>query len=466
MTDLKTANGHDYDITVIGGGPGGYVAAIKAAQLGKKVCLVEKAVVGGTCLNFGCIPTKTLIKTVNLFSEIKSAEKFAISGLDAAGLQVCMIKLQERKQAVVSRLVAGVSGLLAASGVTVEQGHARFLDRYTIESGNKNITSDYFIIATGSSVFMPPSIDISEAENLITSKQALSLDHVPTSIVIIGGGVIGIEFAHILHQLGSQVTVVELMDKILPMVDAEISDLCKRNMTGQGIKFINGAAVRKIRGNTVIYSVNDEEQSLEATTVLMAVGRVPNTDGLNLETIGMEMDKKAVKTDDGLRTNIDNIYAVGDVNGKVMLAHTASHEGLVAVANICGQAQEMHYEQIPSCIYIKPEVASIGLTEEQAREKYENIRIGKFPMLANAKSLIAGDSSGMMKIVLSADDRILGAHLYCQNATDIIGEVAVAMAAGAKADAVIKAVHPHPTFCEGIPEAFMSASFGRAIHAR
>ncbi|MGI5891696.1 MAG: dihydrolipoyl dehydrogenase [Bacillota bacterium] len=466
MTDAKTANGHDYDITVIGGGPGGYVAAIKAAQLGKKVCLVEEAVVGGTCLNFGCIPTKTLIKTVNLFSEIKSAEKFAIAGLDADGLQVCMSKLQERKQAVISRLVAGVSGLLVAGGVTFEQGHARFLDRYTIESSNKNITSDYFIIATGSSVFMPPFIDISEAENLMTSKQALSLEHVPASVIIIGGGVIGIEFAYILHKLGSRVTVVELMDTILPMVDAEISDLCKRNMTSHGVKFINGSAVRKIRGNTVIYSLNGEEQFLEAAAVLMAVGRVPNATGLNLEAIGMEMDEKAIKTDDSLRTNIDNIYAVGDVNGKVMLAHTASHEGLFAVANICGQAQKMQYEQIPSCIYIEPEVASIGLTEDQAREKYGDIRIGKFPMLANAKSLIAGDSSGMMKIVLSADDRILGAHLYCQNATDIIGELAVAMAAGAKADVVIKAVHPHPTFCEGIPEAFMSASFGRAIHAR
>jgi len=457
---------NDYQITIIGGGPGGYVAAIKAAQLGQKVCLVEEAAVGGTCLNVGCIPTKTLIKTANLYSEIKEAEKFAIEGINLDTLSVSMPKLQARKQGVVKQLVGGIGALLQMNGVKAIAGHASFVDGNTIEVNGEKITSDYFIIATGSRIFMPPFINTEKAAEVMTSNEALDLDHVPASIAIIGGGVIGIEFAYLLNKLGSKVTVLELMENILPMVDSEVSGLVKRHLTRQGVTIINGAMVEKIEGNTLSYKLKDENKTVEADTFLMAVGRLPNTQGLNVEVLGLNMEKGAIQTDSGLRTNVENIYAIGDVNGKVMLAHTAEHEGIIAVENILGGSEEIDYQQIPSCIYLEPEISSIGLTEAQAKEAYGDVKVGRFPMAANGKSLVEGDTTGMIKVIIGQKGEILGAHLFCKHATDMIAEISTAMAAGANAEDIIHAVHPHPTVSEAVPEAFMSAYFGKAIHAR
>ncbi len=455
---------YDFEVTVIGGGPGGYVAAIKAAQAGKKTCIVESRYYGGTCLNVGCIPTKTLIKTANVLDEIREAEKYCVEGLDTSDMRVSMPRLQMRKKAVVGQLVGGVKGLLRANKVTAVDAKASFVDPHTIQAGEKKITSEYFIIATGSSVFMPPFIALEGKTNVITSTEALDLDHVPASMAIIGGGVIGVEFAYLMAKLGCKVTVLELLDHILPMVDNEVSAMAQKRMEKEGIKFCLGAKVKKVRDSSVFYELGGSEQSVTAEAVLMAVGRVPNTEGLNADKAGVEFDRRAIRTDDHLRTNVGHIYAVGDVNGKVMLAHTASHEGIVAVKNICGGSAAMNYDRIPSCIYLEPEIACIGLTESQARERYKQIRIGKFPMAANGKSLVEGDTDGIVKVIL--DDKlgeILGVHMYGKHVTDMVAELSVAMSAELTAEEMIEAIHPHPTVSESVPEAFMAA-VGKAIH--
>ena len=465
-TEIPAAE-YDYEVTVIGAGPGGYETAIKAAQMGKRTCIIESTYFGGTCLNVGCIPTKTLIKTADVLTELREASKFAIEGVDPARVTVNMKQLQGRKNTVVKTLVNGVKGLLRGNKVTVAEGHARFVDAHTVAVGERQITSEYFIIATGSSVFLPPFIAQEGKNDIITSTEALDLDHVPTSIAVIGGGVIGVEFAFLLNKLGSKVTVLELMDHILPMVDPEVSELAQKRLHREGVTFHLGAKVRKVKDNTVYYELDGKPCQVQAERILMAVGRTPNTEGLNAEGIGLAFDRRAIRTDEYLRTNLPNIYAIGDVNGKVMLAHTASHEGMVAVDNLCGGDQVMHYDRIPSCIYLEPEIACIGLTEAQARERYGGrIKVGKFHLAANGKSLVEGDTDGLFKVILDAElGEILGVHLYGRRVTDMIGEISVAMAAEATAEEVIHAIHPHPTVNEALGEAFLAAWNGKAINS-
>lgn len=457
--------GYEYDIIVIGAGPGGYETAIKAAQSGKKTAVAEGRYFGGVCLNEGCIPTKTLVRTANLYKEIKESAQFAVTGIQAEEVSVDMKKLQSRKAGVVKTLVNGVQGLLRKNGVTIINGFASFQDPHTIIVEGTAYTAESFIIATGSEVFMPPFIPQEGDTNVITSREALDMEKLPESVAIIGGGVIGIEFAHVFSSLGVKVTVLELMEHILPMVDEEVSDMVKKRMEKNGVVFCNGAKVQKVQDHKVIYEYGGKENSVEAEAVLMAVGRVPNTTGLNAEGIGIEFDKKAIKTDSHMRTNLSNIYAIGDVNGKVMLAHTASHEGFVAVANICGKKEEMDYSKIPSCIYLDPEVACIGLTEKQAKEQGYQIKVGKFPMMANGKSLVEGDTDGIVKVILDQElGEILGVHMYGKHVTDMIGEISVAMTLEATAEEVIHSIHPHPTVSEAVPEAFMSAWYGKAVN--
>ena len=456
----------DYEITVIGGGPGGYVAAIKAAQMGKKTCIVERKYFGGVCLNEGCIPTKTLIKTTNLFHEIKDSHQFGIEGIDTKSLKISMDKLQKRKQSVVNQLVSGVSGLLRKNKVDMVEGNASFLDKNTIEVSEKKITSDYFIIATGSEAVMPSFIEYEGKTNVLTSREALDVTSVPKDIAIVGGGVIGTEFAHVFSLMGSKVHVVEIMDRILPMVDKEVSSMAQKKLEKQGVEFHTSCGVKKISGNRVFYKNGDKDEILEVEAVLMAVGRAPVTEGLGTEKIGLAMNKKAITTDSSLKTNVENIYAIGDVNGTSMLAHTASHEGIVAVENICGHTAKMNYSLIPSCIYLEPEIASIGLTEDQARDLGKEVKTGKFPMMGNGKSLVEGDTYGMIKVILDAQtEEILGVHIMAKHATDMIAEICVAMNLESTGLEIVQSVHPHPTVSEGIGEAFMAAVYGKAIHA-
>jgi dihydrolipoamide dehydrogenase len=455
--------GYDYDVAVIGAGPGGYVTAIKAAQMGKKTCIIEKDYLGGTCLNVGCIPTKTLIKTANLLRQIREASAFAIEGIPDT-LTVSMPKLQERKKTVVNQLVGGVNGLLRGNKVEIIKGAGRFIDPHTLQAGDRRVSAEYIIVATGSRAIIPSFISMEGQNNLLTSTEALNLDYIPERAVIVGGGVIGVEFAYLLNRLGSRVTVLELLDHILPMVDKEVSVMAQKRMEKDGISFRLGVKVLKVKDNAVFYAEDGKENEIQADAVLMAVGRAPNTEGLNAESIGLKFERNAIAADENMRTNIENIYAIGDVNGKVMLAHTASHEGLAALGAISGGHASVNYDHIPSCIYLEPEIACIGLTEEQARERYDAVKVGKFPIAANGKSLVEGDTDGLFKVIIDGTyGEILGAHLYGQHVTEMIGEVSVAMAGELTAEELLNAIHPHPTVNEALPEAFMAA-VGRAIH--
>ena len=456
---------YDYDVAVIGGGPGGYVAAIKAAQAGKKTVLVEQKNLGGTCLNEGCIPTKVLVKTVNMLADVKKSADFGIEGVDSKAISVSMEKLQARKQAVVKQLTGGVGALLRGNQVKVINGKASLVDSHTVLADGKSFTARNLILASGSEPLMPGFITYEGDTNIITSTEALSLKEIPESMTIIGGGVIGVEFAYVYAGLGTKVTVVELMDHILPMVDVEISSLAEKKLKKLGVTFHTGAKVKTVSGSSVIFEKDGKEQSVSGQYTLMAVGRTAYTDGLNAREIGLEFDRNAIKTDEFLRTNIEDIYAIGDLNGKVMLAHTASREAEVAVANILGKGESMNYDRIPSCIYMEPEIASVGLTEQQARERYDEVKVGKFPLSANGKSLIEGDNSGMIKVILDGTyHEILGVHMFAVHATDMIAEIVAAMELEATAEEIISTIHPHPTVSEAITEAFMAAC-DKAVHA-
>lgn len=457
---------YDYDVAVIGGGPGGYVAAIKAAQAGKKTVIVEKENFGGTCLNVGCIPTKALVKTVNMFEDAKRAAEFGIEGIDGSRLRVSMEKLQARKNAVIKQLVGGVNGLLRGNKVTIMNGAGSLKDAHTVTvNGEKTFTAEYLILATGSETLIPGFIEYEGKTNIITSTEALSLTEIPESMTVIGGGVIGVEFAYIYANLGTKVTIVELMDTILPMVDGEIAKLATKSLQKAGVVFHTGAKVKKVSGNKVIFEEKGADQSVESQYTLMAVGRAPCTEGLNAEAAGIEFDRRAIRADEHMRTNISNVFAIGDLNGKSMLAHTASREAEIAVENILGKPEKMSYDTIPSCIYMEPEIAAVGLTEQQAKEKYGKIKVGRFPMSANGKSLIEGDKSGMIKVILDGEyNSILGVHMFAVHATDMIAEIVSAMNLEATAEEIIASVHPHPTISEAVGEAFMAA-YDKAVHA-
>jgi dihydrolipoamide dehydrogenase len=453
----------DYDIAVIGGGPGGYVAAIKAAQAGKKVCLIEKGRLGGVCLNQGCIPTKTLLKSVEVLNSVKQSAQYGITGIDPTKAAINMTKLKQRKDKVVTKLTGGVEYLLKANGIKVFTGNASLVDKNTISTENEQIRADNIIIATGSTPAKLP-IPISSDAPVITSEEALDLDQLPEKIAVIGGGVIGIEFAYIFKNLGSEVTIIELLDRILPMVDEEIAEEVTKDLKKYGIKIATSAKVTRIEGKKVYYEKDGKEETSEADKILMSLGRVPSTEGLNIEAIGIKTERRAIAVDEHMQTNIPNIYAIGDVNGKQMLAHTASMEGIVAVENISGNKIKMDYTKIPQCIYLEPEIATVGLTEKQAREKYGNIKVGRFPLSANGKATVEGETKGIIKVIIEPKyNEILGVHIYGIHATDMIAEMVLAMKLESTAEEVTMAVHPHPTVSEIIPEAF-HAALGKAIH--
>jgi dihydrolipoamide dehydrogenase len=456
-----------YEIAVIGGGPGGYVAAIKAAQSGKQVCLIEKGELGGVCLNQGCIPTKTLLRSVEILNSVRHCEEYGVVGVKTSQAAISMDKLQQRKRAVVKKLSGGVGFLLQGNRVKVYRGSAAFVKHDTLKVNGDEIIAANIIIATGSkpaTLPVPVSGGKGKHSPVITSNEALELTAIPKKMTIIGGGVIGIEFAYIFAQLGSKITVVEMMDHILPMVDEEITDEIAKMLKALGIEIMTAAKVSRIIGSNVYFEHGGSDKTVAADKILMAVGRTPDTAGLNLETLGMKMNGRAIAVDEHLRTNVQGIYAIGDVNGLSMLAHTASREAIIAVENILGQSSRIDYNRIPWGIYTQPEVASVGLTEKQAREKYGEIKVGRFPLAANGKAVIEGETQGMIKVIIEPRyNEILGVHIYGLHATDMISEAVLAMNLEATAEEIAFTVHPHPTVAEIIPEAF-HAALGKAIH--
>ncbi|HHV46841.1 MAG TPA: dihydrolipoyl dehydrogenase [Tissierellia bacterium] len=460
------------DVIVIGGGPGGYVAAIRAAQLGAQVTLVEKEYLGGTCLNVGCIPTKVLLHTAELYEEMLNSNIFGIK-IDG-NVSVDWSSLQKRKEEITSQLVNGVTGLLRLNNIEVVKGQASFKDKNTIdvkvEDGSIiTLKAKNFIIATGSKPFTPP-IEGIDFKGVVDSTEALAFKEIPKELVIIGGGVIGIEFATLFNSFGTKVTVLEMLPYILPPIDREISEIVKMKLSMEGINIHTSAQVTSIENNNgkleVVAKVGNDELRVAGDKVLVSVGRRALTEGLNLDLVGIKTNKKGIEVNKRLETNIKGIYAIGDVTGINMLAHVASEQGIVAAENIMGINKEMNYKAIPACIYTKPEIASVGITEEEAKKSGIEYKVGKFMLSNNGKALIANEIEGtMVKIIADTKyGEILGMHIYGPRATDLIIEGALALRLEATVDEIVTTIHPHPTVSESIKEAALSVN-NIAIHS-
>lgn len=453
-----------YDILVIGGGPGGYVAAIKASQLGASVALVEKEVVGGICLNHGCIPTKTMLKSAKVFKEIKHADDFGINVAGTVSFE--WNKIVERKNSVVKQLTNGVTFLLKKNKVDVFKGTAVPLSANQIQVGDQILSTKKLIIATGATAIVPPIPGVKEAYEkgiVVTSRELLNITKAPKNIVIVGGGVIGVEFATVFSSLGSNVTIIEKLPHILPTIDEEIRTTYTNLLTKQGIKIIVDGGVKEVKNHVVTYTLNDKDEKVEADLILMSVGTRPHTAGL--EKLGLTMDRASIVTNEYLQTSVKDVYAIGDVNGKMMLAHTASHEGIIAVEHALGkETHAMDYTRIPQCIYGSPEIASIGMTEKEAKEANKDYIVSKFPIAGNGKALADGEKDGFIKVIFDKKYKeVLGAHIFSYNATELIHELNLVITLEGTAYEIAQTVHPHPTLGEIIHEAALGG-IDKPIH--
>lgn len=457
-------------IVILGGGPGGYVAAIRAAQLGSEVTLIEKSKLGGTCLNVGCIPTKALLHSAKLLHEIKESNKF---GIEVKGtVEVNWDKVQSRKKTVVNTLVSGVKGLLSLNKVKIINGLGRFESKNIIsvtsdDGKTQKVEFDNVIIASGSLPFLPP-IEGKDLDGVIDSTDALSLKNIPKSMVIIGGGVIGVEFASVYSAFGCKVHIVEMLPFILPPIDREIGEMVKKNLVREGIDIYNDCKVTKIEklneNLNVAFSKGTEKLNIEAEKVLVAVGRRPNIETLDLGKSGVKTERGCIVVNDNMETNVVGIYAIGDCTGKNMLAHVASEQGVVAAERIMGKNSKMDYKTVPACVYIRPELASVGLTEEQVKDSGIPYKVGKFPLAANGKALIMNETGGIIKIIADVKyDEVLGIHILGPMATDIITEGALALRLECTLEELITTIHAHPTVGEAMKEAVLAVN-KQAIH--
>jgi len=455
-------------IVVIGGGPGGYVAAIRASQLGGEVTLIEKEHIGGTCLNIGCIPTKALLHTAEVYDA-------AVHGSDCgviANVKLDFAKAQQRKTAVVNQLVSGVKGLLSVNKVKVISGLASFVSKDAIQvktaSGStETIKADKFIIATGSIPVMPPLPGI-DAKQCIDSTGVLDLQEVPETMIIVGGGVIGVEIATLFGTLGCKVTIIEMLKEILPMMDGELTKIIRGKLAQKGVDIYTETKVVSIKDNggealVTVETSDGKSKVFSGEKVLISVGRRTNTEALALDKAGILNDRGRITANDKMETNVPGIYAIGDCNGKVMLAHIASVQGEIAAENALGHDSVFDSKTNPSCVYTIPEFATIGLTEEKAKEQGIEYIVGKFPFSANGKSLIMGED-GMIKFIVGKEYKeILGVHILGPRATDLIAECALAIQMEATVDEIIATIHSHPTVNEAVREAALAVD-KRAIH--
>lgn len=457
-------------VAVIGGGPGGYVCAISLAQLGAEVVLIEKNQIGGTCLNVGCIPTKILLHTAELYKMME--EESDGLGLKLNGLGINWGKLQERKELIVSQLVYGVEKLLKSNGVRVIYGLGRFISKNEIEvtavNGKKEILFiDKAVIATGSKPATIPIPGI-DSYGVVSSTEALAFENIPESLCIIGGGVIGAEFANIYSNLGSKVTIVEMLPDIAANMDKDIAACLELQLELDGVKVMKQTRVERIEraGNKLTVCVNtcNGKEYIQAEKVLVAAGRNAVTEGLGLNEIGLELNKGFIKVDKRFRTIIPNIYAIGDVKGGGMLAHIASSEGIFVSHHIIGKHCDIDFKTAPYCVYTKPKLAAVGITEKEAIARGYKVKTSIFPLYANSMALITGETKGIVKFVLDSEtDEILGLHLAGGQASEMIGEGALAIRLEATIHEILTTIHAHPTVAEAIQEAANGAE-GHAIH--
>ena len=463
-----------FDVTVIGSGPGGYVAAIRAAQLGFKTAIIEKyPTMGGTCLNVGCIPSKALLDSSEHFHN--AVHNFASHGISVESPKADIARMVERKNEVVDQTTKGIQFLMDKNKITVFQGVGSFEDathvKVTKDDGSSEvIESKNIIIATGSKPSSLPFINI-DKERIITSTEALNLKEIPKHLVVIGGGVIGLELGSVCKRLGSEVTVVEYMDKIIPGMDGALSKELQKVLKKQGMKFMLSTAVEAVERNGDIVKVTGKDKkgaevTVEGDYVLVSVGRKPYTDGLALEKAGVELDERGrVKVNEHLQTNVSNIYAIGDVIQGAMLAHKASEEGVLVAEQLAGQKPHINYNLIPGVVYTWPEVAGVGKTEEQLKEEGKAVKVGNFPMRALGRSRASGDIDGFIKIIADEKtDEVLGVHMIGARAADMIAAAVTAMEFRASAEDIARMSHAHPTFAEAIKEAALDATGKIAIH--
>ena len=462
-----------FQAVVIGGGPGGYVCAIRLAQLGfKTACIESRGSLGGTCLNIGCIPSKSLL---NLSEEFHKVKNLSNKGIEVGDIKLNLSKMMKNKDKAVTILTKGVEFLLKKNKVTYFKGTGSFKSKNEIlikdnEGKEKLIEADKIVIATGSEPVPLPNIEFDE-KIILSSTGALNLNEVPKKMVVVGGGYIGLEMGSVWSRLGSEVHVIEFLDHITPGMDKEISNEFMKILKKQGITFHMQHKVEKITKDKsgAIISTSDQsgnKKNFECDVVLISVGRRPNTRGLNLEKISIELDeKKRIKTDKKFQTNLDNIYAIGDVIAGPMLAHKAEDEGIAVAENIAGQSGHVNYDTIPGVVYTTPEVASIGKTEEQLKEKNVKYKIGKFSFMANSRAKAIDDTEGFVKILADEKtDKVLGAHLIGPHAGELIAEIGIAMEFGASSEDIARTCHAHPTFSEAVKEAALSVD-KRAIHS-
>lgn len=470
----------EYDLVILGGGTGGYVAAIRASQLGLKVAVVEKGKLGGTCLHAGCIPSKALLRSAEVYATTKRSEEFGVITKDVS---LDYSKVQERKAKITEQLYKGVQHLMKQGKIDVVDGYGRILGpsifspmpgtiSVEMNNGEENemLIPKNVIIATGSRPRSLPGLEI-DGEYVLTSDEALQMESLPKSIVIVGGGVIGIEWASMLHDFGVEVTVLEYANRILPTEDHEISKEMQRLLKKKGVKIVTGAKVlpetlEKGEGISIQAEQKGEIKSFSAEKVLVSVGRQANVENIGLENTEILVEKGYIKTNEYFQTKESHIYAIGDVIGGLQLAHVASHEGIVAVEHIAGEnPMPIDYSLVSKCVYSNPEVASVGFTEEEAKEKGYTVKVGKFSFRAIGKALVFGESDGFVKLVVDeVTDDLLGVHMIGPHVTDMISEAGLARVLDATPWEVAHTIHPHPTLSEAIGEAALAVD-GKAIHA-
>ncbi len=460
----------DFEVVVIGAGPGGYVAAIKAAQHGKKTAVIERDALGGICLNWGCIPTKALLKSAEILDALKHAKDYGLKADNVGADYAAVIK---RSRDVAGGMSKGIDYLLKKNKVTIISGSASFVDAHTIavkktDGSVSNVTADSVIVATGHKPRTFPHLPV-DGKQVINYRHLLAQTTQPKSLLAIGAGAIGMEFGYFLSTLGTQITVVEVLDQVLPVEDAEIAKVVEREFTKRGVAIKLATKVVKLELKPTSVVVHLEKggvaETIEVEQVLVAVGFLANTEGLNLDAAGIKLDERGfVQVDADQQTTAQGVYAIGDVAGKQLLAHKASFEGEAAVAHISGHSQQVDYSQIPGCTYCQPQVASVGLSEKKAKELGKAIKIGRFQFIASGKAKAIGHPEGLVKLIFDAEYmQLLGAHIVGYDATEMLAELSVALRLETTAEELMLTVHAHPTLSEAVMEAAADA-LGVCVH--